>query len=406
MPVPSRNLALTPRCIRGKRQECSEALEKYPVVAHEIDDSDGRLALGRAQTTPQLLQEHDAGLGRPQHDDAIYCRDIDAFVEHIDGAHRIEFATARVARAPSRGRQNPRRRTPRPRAGLAFAQPLPHVHGVRDAAAEHQRSCARMLLPGTPEGLHPGFGLRRRRERLRIEASVPPRNVLVVDLVLDAEVVKRNEASKLDTARYSGREGNQVVEQTEDVRGIRAIRRGRQPKQEMRVERIEDAAVGIGSGMVDLVDDDVVEVLRVKTLEGALAATASRPMRRPVQHAARPRRRRTSPLWQSRLRRANQAAVCVGGLAEELAAMGKEEETRSTSELLAKLRIVECCEPGLAEASSEHDERSAVTLRANVAQTRECFDLHRVRGRRYETAARVATSPMGGGSGDRRARLA
>ena len=67
------------------------------MVPDEIDYSDGRFALSRTQTPAQLLEEHDAGLCRPQQHDAVYRGDIDAFVEYVNGANCIQFTPAETS---------------------------------------------------------------------------------------------------------------------------------------------------------------------------------------------------------------------------------------------------------------------------------------------------------------------
>ena len=104
-----------------------------------------------------------------------------------------------------------------------------------------------------------------RDERLGIEAAIAPRNVLVVDVVLDAEVVERRQPAELDAARDVGAIRDEVVEQAEDVRGVGAVRRRRQAEQEAGIDAIEDPPVRLGGGVVHLVDDDVVEAARSRS---------------------------------------------------------------------------------------------------------------------------------------------
>ena len=62
------------------------------VVADEVDDGDALLALAFTQTSSQLLREHDAGLRAAQHDDLVQRRNINAFVEQVDGEDVVEFS--------------------------------------------------------------------------------------------------------------------------------------------------------------------------------------------------------------------------------------------------------------------------------------------------------------------------
>src|SRR5207248_1521514 len=101
---------------------------------------------------------------------------------------------------------------------------------------------------------HAGLGLRRLRERVGIEPAVSPRNVLVVDVVLDADVMEWRQPTEVDTAGDVGSIGNEVIEQTEDIRRVGTIRRRRQAEKESWIDAIEDSPIRIGGGVVHLVD--------------------------------------------------------------------------------------------------------------------------------------------------------
>ena len=115
------------------------ALEEHAVVADEIDDGHGALVACLAETAAELLQEHDARLGGTEHHDAIDSRDVDAFVEHVDGADGIELAGFElVERVVARVGAVARKDGVGARA--VSAQPVAHVDGVSDAAAEDERA--------------------------------------------------------------------------------------------------------------------------------------------------------------------------------------------------------------------------------------------------------------------------
>ena len=61
------------------------------VVTNEIDDGNAGLVRELAQSSSQLLREHDAGLGVAQHHDLIDGRDIDTFIEFINGKDVIKI---------------------------------------------------------------------------------------------------------------------------------------------------------------------------------------------------------------------------------------------------------------------------------------------------------------------------
>jgi hypothetical protein len=118
-----------------------------------------------------------------------------------------------------------------------------------------------VLPPPFPQTLHPAVGLDRCRERVRVEAPVPPRDVRVIDDVLQPEVRERHEPPGFDADVETGPEREVVVEQPEDVALVRAVRGRGEPEQESRGDTGEDAAVARRVGVVNLVHDDVVEAL-------------------------------------------------------------------------------------------------------------------------------------------------
>ena len=60
------------------------------VRADEVEDSTEALAGGLAQATAELLQEERRALGRAEHQHRVDCRDVDAFVEQVNGEHRLD----------------------------------------------------------------------------------------------------------------------------------------------------------------------------------------------------------------------------------------------------------------------------------------------------------------------------
>ena len=188
------------------------------------------------------MKEHDARLGGAQHHDPIDRGHVDTLVEHIHRADRLEFAALQI-------RQRPfaviRALTCVDRGDLDSFRPQPSAHeiGMGNAATEHERATTAVGPPRAPQRRHAGLGLRRLRERVGIEPAVTPRNVLVVDVVLDADVMEWRQATEVDTARDVGSIGNEVIEQTEDVRRVSTIRRRRQAEKERRIDAIEDPPI-------------------------------------------------------------------------------------------------------------------------------------------------------------------
>ncbi len=71
--------------------ECAEASiesELFAVVAYEVEDGAGCLSLGAAQASAQLLEEEGWAVGGAEEEEGVHHRDVDAFVEEVDGEER------------------------------------------------------------------------------------------------------------------------------------------------------------------------------------------------------------------------------------------------------------------------------------------------------------------------------
>lgn len=157
-------------------------------------------------------------------------------VEHVDGAHGLELAVRQRADrlvAVVRARSGEDRGNPH----ATLAEPPSHEDCVGDATAEDERACATVVVPGPPQRFHAGLGLHRLRELFRIEALVAPRNVLVVERILEPEVVEGDEASERDASSNVGGVGDAIVEEAEHVASVCAVRGRGQPEQEARLQR-------------------------------------------------------------------------------------------------------------------------------------------------------------------------
>lgn len=122
--------------------------------------------------------------------------------------------------------------------------------------------------------------------------------------------------------------------------------------------------------MVDLVDDDVVEGVGVEPGQvlGArdeiavqLGAGAQKP---------------GDVGWAEAV--AQEGLEAVGGLAQDLAAVGEEEDAGLAAELVGELGDVEGGEPGLAQSRGEDGEATLDALRAGVCEGGEGGLLDRV----------------------------
>ena len=77
--------------VTAERQQRPQALEEHRVVADEVDHGQVCLALGDTQASTELLEEDHAGLGRAQHHHAVDGGEVDALVEDVDRADRVEL---------------------------------------------------------------------------------------------------------------------------------------------------------------------------------------------------------------------------------------------------------------------------------------------------------------------------
>ena len=130
-----------------------------------------------------------------------------------------------------------------------------------------------------------------------VEAAIAPGNLPVIDrIVIDPVVVERGKQAAFDAGEQVMGENEVVVAQGEDVGLIGAIRRRRQPEQEAGREVIEHAPIGRGGGMVELVNDHVVEVPPRKALQVGRAAQGLHRSLAGASPAARPRQPTARPL--------------------------------------------------------------------------------------------------------------
>ena len=72
----------------------------------------------------------------------------------------------------------------------------------------------------------------------------------------------RTEVMALDPVVDSSLEDQVLLTEAEKIGAVRSFGRGSEPEKEFRLEVIDEATVGARRGVVELVDDDVVEVLR------------------------------------------------------------------------------------------------------------------------------------------------
>ena len=137
-----------------------------------------------------------------------------------------------------------------------------HVLRVSDRDAEGERALLRPLPPLCEHVFGALLRCQATRQFVDVEAPISPGDLAVIDGgVEDAVVVERRQQLGSDALEERAGEDQVTVAQRQDVRLVSAVRGRRQAEQEGRREVSQQTAVGSRCGMMELVDDDVVEVL-------------------------------------------------------------------------------------------------------------------------------------------------
>ena len=243
---------------RGQAEQRLRLEQEHAMVADVVDDGEPLLAWRPPKTAAELLKPEDLRLRGPQHHDGVERRQIDAFVEHVHGKDDVELAPLKLLerQRPWRGR----------RAGVhghgaeaSRREEGRHEIGVALRDAEAERSRGRLLSELLERILRSSLGRDRRRQRLLVESRAPPRNVRVVHIVWHAEVVKRREQLSANALDQIAAIDEILLAEREQIAAVAPLGRRREAQQELRVEVGDQLPVGRGGGVVELVDDDVVE---------------------------------------------------------------------------------------------------------------------------------------------------
>ena len=251
------------RGLVAERKQVGEAAGEDAVIADEVDDFQPQLVFRGAEAPAELLEEDDLGFGGAQHDHAVHIRDVEAFVEEIDHAEGLEFAideigeavAARIAAGAGEHGGG---------ADLAAAEPVAGVERVAAGAAEDERAGIGIGLPCGPQAFHALAVFEFLLQRGGIEAAVAPRDLLEVHIVLEPEIVEGNQRAFRDAIADGGLPRQHVVEERCHVHAIGALRGGGEAEGEGGIQPGHDPPVAGGLGVVDFVDDDVVEVLAIQ----------------------------------------------------------------------------------------------------------------------------------------------
>ena len=131
----SRSRRLPPSSARKRRSKRNS--RRWVPTKSSTVQSDLPVAL--AQAAAELLQEQGRALGRPQEQERVDVRHVDALVEQVDGEHDVRLARRR-GRAALPGRSSGRAVAPDRDAAIPRrSELLGHEAGVLDADAEAER---------------------------------------------------------------------------------------------------------------------------------------------------------------------------------------------------------------------------------------------------------------------------
>lgn len=129
--------------------------------------------------------------------------------------------------------------------------------------AERQGALAAVdlvLLQGVGGAL---LGRHMLREDFLIETA-PPRDIAVVNLVRDAEIVKWTQQTVLDALRQVSAINEIFAAECQEVTPVGALGCGGQPQQKPRLEVVDQLPIAPGRSVVKFINHNVVEILRAK----------------------------------------------------------------------------------------------------------------------------------------------
>jgi hypothetical protein len=214
---------------------------------------------------PELLEEDGRALRGPQEQHGVDLRQVDPLVEQVDGEQAVDLQCPQTAErlgALGRGRARRHGEARDPRA----AEHVRHVLrvGHRDAEAERPHAPhVGDLVDGLADDLARPCVIARidvveGRGVVRAAAPLDPPQV---DVVVNAEVVERDEQVGAQRVPQPQLVGAASAELLPDVRAVAALGRGGETEQLARGQVVEQATVGRRLGVVKLVDDHHVEVV-------------------------------------------------------------------------------------------------------------------------------------------------
>jgi hypothetical protein len=191
-----------------------------------------------------------------------------------------------------------------------------------------------------------------------VAAATPPRDVAQVDAVMDAEVQKRRQVLLVDCVPQPQLGRDAIVEPVQDRQPVAALRGGGQSEQLDRRQGLEDALVGGRGGVVELIDDDDVEVVRRQCVEVGGAEALDR-----GEDVVEPGRARAADPFLAERGVAHRIAERRQALVEDLFAVGDEQQTRPWQPS-SKRSVVQRCHHGLAGTGGGDEQVAVMTALA------------------------------------------
>ena len=242
-----------------------------PHLADEVEHRQHPLSFRPPQSPPELLEKHGGALRRSEHEHGVHLRQVDPFVEEIDGEDGSKLPSSQ-----SRKRRSPyipwRTAVERHCLVSEVGELAGHEVGMIDARAEskgpHPMRVRHVFLDGVadPQGPTVIAG----EHVVQVARDISPAleaHRREVRRVVDAEVVKRAEQALVERIPQSRLECGATVEPLEHRLAVRTLGRGGEPEQELRSQALEQPAIARGGRMVKLVDDDHIEAVGLDVVD-------------------------------------------------------------------------------------------------------------------------------------------
>lgn len=235
-------------------------------VVDEIEHHEAFFPRRQAHAAAQLLGIEHFGHGWPRHEEHLGGWAVPTFVEQVASAQHLEAARfePRQQLAALAGLACPGHRRC---SNARLVEPFGNLLGMLDGGAENDGAfVADIAQPGVDNELvalgHVNLALQVANVVLN---AVEP-HLGQVDVGVNANAAHRHKLANFDGGLNVELMGG-VFENIENVGVVGALRCGGQAQGEGRGEIGEHLLVGVGSGMMGLVDDEVAEVVRLKMLQ-------------------------------------------------------------------------------------------------------------------------------------------